>query len=135
MRLDIGLNFFFQRVRALDALDQYDAGLDDLPAHLVRRGRHAALEHIRQLHDDVFDLERPYAVAGGLDDVVRAAYVPVEAVLIAPREVAGVVESVVPDGLGALLVLIITEEQPAEMLASRSMDDDLARVAVGGVPS
>ena len=24
MRLDIGLNFFFQRVRALDALDQYD---------------------------------------------------------------------------------------------------------------
>ena len=71
------------------------------------------------------------AVAGGLDDVVRAANVPVEAVLIAPREVAGVVESVVPDGLSALLVLIISEEQPAEVLSSRGMDDDLARVAVG----
>ena len=132
MLLDVVLDFLLQLLRALGALDEHDAGLDDLPAHLVRRGGHAALKHIRQLHDDVFNLERPDAVAGGLDDIVRAANIPVEAVLIAPREVSGVVESVVPDGLGALLVLIITEEQPAEMLASRSMDDDLARVAVGG---
>ena len=131
MLLDVVLDFLLQLLRALGALDEHDAGLDDLPAHLVRRSGHAALEHIRQLHDDVFDLERPDAVAGGLDDVVRAANVPVEAVLIAPREVAGVVESVVPDGLGALLVLIIAEEQPAEVLSSRGMDDDLARVAVG----
>ena len=131
MLLDVVLDFLLQLLRALGALDEHDAGLDDLPAHLVRRSGHAALKHIRQLHDDVFDLERPDAVAGGLDDVVRAANIPVETVLIAPREVAGVVESVVPDGLSALLVLIIAEEQPAEVLSSRGMDDDLACVAVG----
>ena len=127
MLLDVVLDLFFELVRALGAGDEDDGGLDDLPADLVRRGGNAAFEHVRQLHDDVFDLERPDAVAGGLDDVVRAANVPVEAVLIAPREVAGVVESVVPDGLSALLVLIIAEEQPAEVLSSRGMDDDLAR--------
>ena len=111
--LDVILDLFFQLFGALGSLGQHDAGLDDLTAHLIRHGGNAAFQHVGQLHDDAFDLERPDAVAGRLDDVVHAAHVPVEAVLIPPGGVAGMVIAVVPGLLRLLLVAVIALEQAA----------------------
>ena len=64
--LYVALDFFLEFLAAFLALHQHDAGLDHLAADGVRRGADAALQHVGQLHDDAFDLERPDAVAGGL---------------------------------------------------------------------
>ena len=98
--LDVILDLLLHLFRTLDAGNQNDAGLDDLAADLVGRGADTAFQDIRQLHDGALDLERPDAVAGGLDDVVGAANIPVVAVLIPPCHIAGVIQTVVPDRLG-----------------------------------
>ena len=55
--------------------------------------------NIRKFHNNTFDFKGSDAVAGGLDHIVRTANIPVEAVLVLPGQVAGVVEAVTP-GLG-----------------------------------
>ena len=62
-------------------------------------------------HQHALYLERPYAVAAGLDNVVVAADVPVIAVLVAVRGVAGVVHSVVPRFVSQLLAVVVSAEK------------------------
>lgn len=62
--------------------------------------------HQRTLH-----LERPYAVAGALDDVVGTSHKPVVSVFVTPCQVAGVIETVVPGLLRQLVVAVIALEQ------------------------
>ena len=50
---------------------------------------------------------------GGLDHVVGAAHVPVEAVLVLPGHIAGVVEAVPPVLGGLLLVALVAVAQTA----------------------
>ena len=130
MLLDVVLNLLLERVGALGAGGQHDAGLDHLAAHLVRGCGHAALQHVGQLHDDGFDLERPDAVAGGLDHVVHAADVGQEAVLILPGDVAGVVPAVVQHLVGLFLIAVVAHEQAAGR-AFADADADLAVLAGG----
>ena len=90
--LDVVLDFLFQLLRRRRCpWSARCVALTTCPRISIRHGGDAAFEHVGQLHDDAFDLERPDAVAGGLDDVVRAADIPEVAVLIPPGQVAGVV--------------------------------------------
>ena len=58
------LDFLLELLGALDSGRKHDARLDHLPPDLVGCCGNAALEHIGELEDDVFDLEGTYAVAG-----------------------------------------------------------------------
>ena len=73
VRLDVGLNLFFSALLCPACLCEHDGRLDDLPANGVRSAGDGTFEHIRQFHDDGFDLERPDAVTGRLDDIVCSA--------------------------------------------------------------
>ena len=110
MRLDVILDLLLERFTAALALHKLDRRLDDLAAHGVRRGGNAAFEDVRKLHDYVLDLGGTDPVARTLDHVIGAADVVVVAVLVLPREVAGVVDAAAPRLGGLLLVLVVAEE-------------------------
>ena len=123
--LDVVLNFLLQLVGALGALHQHNAGLDHLAANLIGSGGDTAFQNIGQLHDDVFDLKGSDPVAGGLDHVVSTANVPVEAFLIPPGQVAGVVVAIPPGLRSDLLIAFIAVGQAAGQ-ALGDIDADLA---------
>ena len=75
-------------------LAEHDEGLDDLTAIRVGHADDGALGHRRMLEERALDLERPDAVGGGEDHVVRAADEPEVALLVADGTVAGHVPAV-----------------------------------------
>lgn len=127
---NIVLDFLFELVGRLGAFCKHDVCLNDLTSDLVGSGGDGTFKNIGQLHDDAFDLKRPDAVSGGLDDIIHAADIPVESILITPCNVAGMIISVVPDLFGLFLVFIVALEQSTGNLIG-GFDDDLARFAVG----
>ena len=128
MRLDVVLDLLLELLGADRSLRKNDARLDNLAANRVRSSAYAALENVRKLHDDALDLERSDAVAGGFDDVVLAADIPVEAVLILPCNVAGVVDAVMPSLLGEVLTAVVAEVETARNVGF-GVDADLAVLA------
>ena len=85
-------------------------------------------KHIRQFHDDGFDLERPDAVTGRLDDIVCSADIEEVAVFIAPCGVAGVIYAAAPRFAGLLFVAVIAHEEAAGRVLIGT-DDNFARFA------
>ena len=77
------------------------------------------------LGKNAFDLERSYSVAGGFYDIVGSADIPVVAVLIFPRGVAGMIESVVPR-LGSLLLVAVIALEQTERNLGFGVNNDLA---------
>src|SRR5699024_7462457 len=100
-----------------------DGSLDDLAAHRVGHAGDGGFHHGVVLHQGALHLEGPDAVAGGLDDVVGAAHVPVVAPLIAPGEVARVVYAVVPDSLCALLIVVVAQKHAHGSFVLRTHHD------------
>ena len=94
MLLNIVLNFFFEFLGGLCSLCENDRCLNNLTSDLIRSGGNTTLENVRQLHNNAFDFKGTDAVTGGFDNVIGAADVPIEAVLIAPSNVARVVVAV-----------------------------------------
>ena len=128
--LNVILNFLFKLFCRFGALYKHYACLYHLTANLVGRGGNAAFKHIGQLHYYAFYLERPYAVARRLDNVVHSAHIPVKAVLITPRGIARVVVAVVPYLVGLFLILIISRKQSARYFIGR-FNHNFACFAVG----
>ena len=113
MCFNVILDLFFEFVGALNALNKNDAGFYDLSANFIGSSANSAFKNIGELHNNVFDFERSDTIAGRLDNVVRSADIPEITVLITPGNVAGVVHSVVPGGVGFFLIFVITEEKSA----------------------
>ena len=82
------------------------------------------MRHQRALH-----LERPDAIARALDHVVRPAYEPEIAVLVAPCHVARVIQAIVPHLAGALRVAVVLLEK-TEGFPVRRVDHDLPLLAI-----
>ena len=128
--LNVILNFLFKLLGRFCALYKHYACLYHLTANLVGRGGNATFKHIGQLHYYAFYLERPYAVARRLDNVVHSAHIPVKAVLVTPRGIARVVIAVVPYLVGLFLVFIISRKQSAGYFI-RGLNHNLSCFAVG----
>ena len=132
MRLDVILDLFLQFIGAFGTGYEDDRRLDDLTAHLVGSGGNTALENVGQLHDDGLDLKRADAVTGRLDNIVDTTDIVVEAVLIAPCKVAGVVVAVTPSLAGRLdVVVVVQRESAGQSLAD--VDNNLSGFAVGNL--
>ena len=132
--LDEVLEFLGKLIAGGVGLGQDYGRLDDHSADRVGDSGDGALQHGRVHHEDALDLERTYAVAAGLDDVVVAADVPVVAVLVAVGGVAGVVHSIVPRLVRQLLAVVVAAEQ-SRRVAVLTANDDLADLAHrNGVP-
>ena len=94
-------------------LHQNDGCLDHLTANLIGNSRNATFQNIGQFHNHILDLKGSDAVTGGLDHIVSAANIPVEAVFIFPGQVAGVIETVTPGLCGNIGTSFISETQAA----------------------
>ena len=125
MLLDVGLYLFLELFRSDRALCEDDRSLDYLSSYRIRCSAYAAFKHIRELHNNAFDLERSDAVAGGLDNVVNTSDIPEVAVLVLPRSIACVVNFIVPYLLGLFLIAVVAEEESAGA-ALVGADNDLA---------
>ena len=108
-----------------------DGGLHHLPTDLVRDARDGAFHDRGVRHQRALHLEGADAITGALDHVVGAAHVPVVAVLVAPSNVARVIDAVVPRLTRALrvAVILLKESDRATLVCS---DDDLPLLTVFG---
>src|ERR687898_2659084 len=101
--------------------------LDQVPPLFVGHSHYGALGDRRVAYEDVLDLERPYAVPGGEDHVVRATHEPEVAVLVPGRSVAGEIVAVLHDVLGLFGLLPVPLEEGGVVPGER----DVARLARG----
>ena len=124
--LDVILNLLFKLLARLIALGENDRRLYDLAADRVRRSRNGTFEDCGVRYQNALDLERTYAVAAGLDNVVVAPDIPIIAVLVALGGIAGVVVAVMPNLVGELLALVVAAEKSGG-LAVFALDYDLAQ--------
>ena len=124
--LDVVLQFMDQGRGRLKTLGQHDCSLDNLAAHRIRRRSNGTFQDGRMLLQGAFDLEGADPVAGTLDDVIGTADEPVIAVLVAPGDVAGLIQAVVPDPAGCFLVPVIAAEQAWRQTVVKTADDNPA---------
>ena len=113
--LDVLLQLLLELLAGQVALGEHDGGLDHLTALGMRYGGDGAFQYSRVGQQGAFHLERPDAVAGGLDHIVAATDKVEVAVHIAPSHIAGVVEAVVEHRIGLLLIAVIAKEQACWM--------------------
>ena len=116
-----------QLVRALETIRQHDRRLDGKAANRVGHTGDGAFTHRCVLKQLAFDLERPDAVAGRLDDVVVSANVPEVTVLVDPCGVAGVIPAVVNRVRRLFRVAVVFHHDARG--ARLHADADLARLA------
>ena len=131
--LDVILNLVDELVAGAVAIlaGEDDGGLHHLPANLVRDARDGALHNRRVRHQRALHLEGADAITGALDHVVGAAHVPEVAVLVAPSDVARVIDAVVPGLTRALrvAVILLKESDRATLVCA---DHDLPLLTVLG---
>ena len=113
----------------LPVVAEHNGGLNHHASYVIGHARYGALHYGRVGHQRALHLERAYAVAAALDDVVGAALKPVITVLVAPGHVARVVKAVVPHLAIPLGVAVVALEK-ADGLAVLGVDYYLALLAV-----
>jgi len=114
---------------ALVFLGQHHGSLDHHASDGVGHARHGTFHHGGMGHQRAFHLERSDAVSRAFDHVVGTSHKPVVAVFVAPSDVAGVVDAVVPHLVCQLLVTVIALEQ-SDGLAPACVDTYLTLLAV-----
>src|SRR5438093_492010 len=90
---DVALQLGAQRLVGRAARARGDEADERAAPQLVRTAHDRGLRDLRVRDERALDLHRAEAVAGDVDDVVHAAHDPAVAVLVAPRAVAGEVDS------------------------------------------
>src|SRR5438093_905653 len=93
------LNLLLQRVGGREAVLEGDEGLDDLHPLVVGFADDPGFRDGGVLDQRGLDLEGPYEMAGGVDDVVRASDEPEVAVRVPSGSIAGDVPAVSEAGV------------------------------------
>src|SRR5918994_3058046 len=114
VRLAVVLNVLRQGVGRLVVLAHDDVSLHHAAPVLVRRGYDGALDYRGVLDQNALHLERPDAVAGRENNVVRSAHEPEASVGVPVGPISGQIEAVAEGQLGRFRLLPVLLEETGD---------------------
>ena len=90
------LKLLFQLFGRCKALPEDNRSFYYLSSDSIRNGGDGAFQNRRMLEEYALYLKRPYAVARRFDEIISPSNIPVISILVLPRRIACVIQSVMP---------------------------------------